>query len=103
MGDLQLETRHKQEILEILRSNIPDDIIIWVFGSRAKLTAKPYSDLDLALAKKDGLPIELKLITKLENKFEESSLPWKVDIVDLNNIDDNFRQIITRDQVLLTR
>lgn len=51
----------------------------WIFGSRAKGTAKLYSDLDIALVAKE--PISLEALSLLEEDFTESELPFKVDIV----------------------
>ena len=72
---------------------------VWAFGSRAKCSAKPYSDLDLCLISHE--PIPLSIVSALRDDFSESDLPWKVDIVDWSLLDEAFRQIITQDKVVL--
>lgn len=50
-----------------------------VFGSRAKGCAKKGSDIDLCLFVTDGFTVKDKL--GLVRKFEESSLPYQVDVL----------------------
>ena len=49
------------------------------FGSRANGAAKPFSDLDLLVL---GPALEAGLRGTLEEAFDESDLPFRVDIVD---------------------
>ncbi|GBR74090.1 putative nucleotidyltransferases [Candidatus Termititenax aidoneus] len=72
----------------------------YVFGSRARGTAREYSDLDLAVDNNGGA-IPPKTILRLMLDFENSLLPYKVDIVDLNNISAEFKSLIIRDLVRL--
>lgn len=72
---------------------------VWSFGSRATYTAKKYSDLDLVVI--SDKPLSLALSAKLTEAFDESDLPWKVDIVDWASTSDRFRKIIEKDKVVL--
>jgi predicted nucleotidyltransferase len=94
-----IEDRHLGVVLDILK-DIDGDI--YVFGSRAKGTAAKYSDLDLTIDCK-GARMPSRVLAKLEMAFEDSPLPYKVDIVDLNGISPNFRTAITKDFVKLPR
>ena len=62
------------------------------FGSRAKGTARKNSDLDLAVVGQEKLSLSLR--THLQEAFEESVLPFRVDIVDWQSISEEFRKII---------
>lgn len=84
----------------ILTKNLPINTTIWVFGSRAKGTARKFSDLDL-LIDTNHQPLHLETMTSLMDDFEESDLPYKVDIVDWNTISDSFRQIIDKEKKFL--
>lgn len=53
---------------------------VYLFGSRARGDNTPYSDVDIAVEADVDLRREL---TELRTILEESSLPYKVDIVDL--------------------
>ena len=84
-------------VLDILHKHLPADVKVWVFGSRADWTTKDSSDLDLAL---EG-DIDHDTILALEMAFEESSLPYTVDVVDLNHVTDSFRSIVEAQRMLL--
>ena len=86
------------EVLQILQKYVPH-LEVWAFGSRAKWTAKPYSDLDLALISSTPLSLEERAI--LVEAFDESSLPMRVDLVDWAGTRENFRKIIVRDKVVI--
>lgn len=85
-------------VQEILKKNLLSDVNVWVFGSRAVKAKKKFSDLDLAIESKQILPISI--ISSLEHDFSESNLPFKVDVVDLNNISEIFRNKIQAEMIL---
>ncbi len=53
---------------------------------------KPYSDLDLALMTE--YPLSLHQGARLTEAFEESNLPFKVDIIDWASINESFKKTI---------
>lgn len=75
----------------ILQKHVPH-YSVWAFGSRAKWTAKPYSDLDLAII--PDKPLSLDVSASLSEDFSESDLPWKVDVVDWATTRESFRKMI---------
>ena len=83
---------HLEIVWGILHEHLPVDVKVWVFGSRANWTTKDSSDLDLALDGENKL--SNKLLGALKDAFEDSTLPYTVDVVDLNQIGDSFRQIV---------
>lgn len=52
--------------------------LVHIFGSRAKGTYKPGSDIDLAVI---NTGVNDELISKIKSEFEESSLPYMIDII----------------------
>ena len=82
----------------ILLKHVPD-CEVWAFGSRTQGSAKPFSDLDLAIVSEQ--PLSLDLYAALRDDFSESDLPWKVDVVDWASTSNVFRAIIERDKVVL--
>ena len=72
---------------------------VWVFGSRAIWTTKKSSDLDLAVDA--GLMLSRKENRALSDAFDESSLPYKVDVVDMHNVSSTFKGIIEQDMLEL--
>lgn len=87
-------------VLRILNEIVPDREV-WAFDSRVTGKAKPFSDLDLAIMGDEPLPLEKR--AQLENAFSESELPWKVDVMDWNLADENFRNLINRNKSYVSR
>ena len=87
-------------VRDILKTHVPR-YEVWAFGSRAKWTAKSYSDLDLAIIGTERLPTSV--LATLDDAFSESDLPWKVDVVDWAATEPYFQEIIQRDKVVMQR
>lgn len=85
-------------IRDILRLHVPAQRVV-AFGSRAKWTAKEYSDLDLAIM--GDVPIPSNILSMLREAFDESNLPFQVDVVDWATTKDNFRRIIEKEYVVV--
>ncbi|HEX3862848.1 MAG TPA: nucleotidyltransferase domain-containing protein [Stellaceae bacterium] len=96
---LDLPAAHRQVAIDIMRQHLPPDSTVWVFGSRAAGQARRYSDLDLAIDA--GRRLTLDDTAALAEAFEESDLPYRVDIVDWLATSARFREIIAADRVLL--
>jgi uncharacterized protein len=98
-ASLALSDEESSTIAEILRAHLPIDVTVHVFGSRASGRVKAWSDLDLVL--EGPSPLSISLIAALAEAFEESPLPWKVDIVDRKTVSDGFGRLIDRSKVAL--
>lgn len=88
----------------ILRQFVPNREV-WAFGSRAQFTAKPYSDLDIAVvACLSGQPaLSLVEMADLNHAFSISGLPYKVDIVDWSTISEEFKKSIDQHRILILK
>ena len=84
----------------ILQRQVPEREV-WAFGSRAKGTAKPFSDLDLAIL--GSQPLSLSTSADLADDFSESDLPFKVDVADWATTAERFRKVIEAERVVLQR
>jgi len=98
MPKIDIRPDHLRIVRGILQKHVPQ-YQVWAFGSRAKWTAKDYSDLDLCI--KTGEPLDFGTLAKLQEDFAESDLPWKVDLMDWAAISPEFRQIVERDKVVV--
>ncbi len=94
---IDLNPEHHKTVTDILYENIPGRKVL-VFGSRAKWTAKNSSDLDLCVT---GEKLDSRKLALLTEAFDESPLPFKVDIVEWEAVEDRFREIIRKDGVPL--
>lgn len=73
----------------------------FAFGSRVRGDHRPNSDLDIVI--RQGRPLEIGILARLETEFSESSLGYKVEIVDWPMISEEFRKRIAADLVPLAR
>jgi predicted nucleotidyltransferase len=89
---LFMEPKHLTIVQNIL-SKYPYSF--YAFGSRARGNPKILSDLDLCFFDN----ISANVLAHIDEDFEESDLPYKVDIVDWNKCSDDFRAIIKKDLV----
>lgn len=98
MTNVQLTAQELSIVKSILTSVIPNHQV-FVFGSRAKHTAKSYSDLDLLIKSDDEL--DLMTIAELKEQFSQSDLSFKVDICEWVNLNNDFWQKIKNELVLI--
>lgn len=89
---IHIEPKHLEIIKNILEKY---PYTFYVFGSRARGDQKKLSDLDLATY--DEISSHDRI--KIEELFEESDLPYKVDLVNLNKISRAFFDAIKDDLV----
>jgi predicted nucleotidyltransferase len=95
---IQLDPRHLVSVRDILAHHVPG-ARAWCYGSRATGTAREFSDLDLALQLTGGVP--WSTMEELRWAFSESDLPIRVDIVDWDTLDPEFRAAIEKRRVPL--
>lgn len=84
---LQIEPRHWKIILDIL-NKYPYEF--YLFGSRIKGTAKRFSDLDICYKEK----IPDATIGEIAEAFDNSDLPYTVDLVAWWRCTDEFKKLI---------
>ena len=73
---------------------------IFIFGSRARGENYTASDIDVGiLPESDDRDIRFK-ISLLREKFENSNIPQKVDVVNLNEVSDDFKKEIWKEAIL---
>lgn len=78
-----MENRYRDRINSIFREVFKKEPVrIVLFGSRARNDAAAQSDFDFAVD--TGKRVERKVLSILREKFEESTLPFQVDIVDFS-------------------
>ncbi|MBE7704121.1 MAG: nucleotidyltransferase domain-containing protein [Cyanobacteria bacterium SIG28] len=96
MNNINLEIKYIEFIKNTVFS-VVEDAEIFIFGSRVQGNSQKYSDVDIAINTKEK--IDINKILRLKSLFNDSVFPYKVDIIDLNSIDENFFNIIKDDLV----
>lgn len=82
---------HLALVLQIL-DEYATGLEVRAFGSRVGGGAGPFSDLDLALVGDTAL--DWRALTRLRRAFQESRLPFRVDVLDWATIPEHFRKNI---------
>ena len=80
-------------VARILAEQVPE-CEVRAFGSRVTWTAKDYSDLDLVVVGERAL--DLNTLARLKEVFEESDLPFRVDVLDWQTISPTFQKVIEK-------
>ena len=90
----------KREILDRVREITKNTLSsfrvkVYLFGSWAKGEGTPSSDIDLAVEAEEPLPPGT--LALLRERYEESHIPYRVDLVDLAQSDSKFREKVRRE------
>lgn len=88
---MDLKPEHHKIVCDILARYLPGREA-QLFGSRANGTAKPYSDIDLVIMGDELLPVTTMRI--LRDAFDDSDLPFQVDLVEWAGTSEEFRKVI---------
>jgi predicted nucleotidyltransferase len=79
---IALPSRYLELVRSIIRSSMGDAHgTVYLFGSRARGNPRPTSDIDLAVAIAAG---DRGLVGRLRENIENSTIPYTVDIIDLD-------------------
>ena len=90
---IDLAPHHLETVRKILRKHVPE-CEVRAFGSRVNGTLKKYSDLDLAVVGPGRVSDDT--LRHLNEAFEESDLPFRVDALDWRAISPEFQRVIER-------
>ena len=96
---IDITTEERQTVLALLQRHLPGTAA-WVYGSRVKWTSRPQSDLDLDLVV-FATPEQRPQVGDLREAFEESNLPFRVDLFVWDEVPDSFRARIEAEHVAL--
>jgi|SRR5665213_3060299 len=86
-----------KNIRELLKKYLPDTLV-WAYGSRVKFTATKISDLDLVAFITE---VQQGNLSDLQEAFDESNLPFRVDVLNWNKIPDKFKENIQKEYVVV--
>ena len=94
---IDITAEQRETILALLRRHLPGTAA-WVYGSRIRWTSRPQSDLDLVVFSKPEKSVQ---VGALRDAFEESDLPFRVDLFMWNEVPVSFREQIEAEHVEL--
>ena len=99
LNNIDLTAAQRKEVAALLQRYLPDTEV-WAYGSRVKFTAKPHSDLDMvAFASKE----QSQAVANLREAFEESYLPFRVDLFVWDEVPEGFHRNIEEARVVVQK
>ena len=91
-----MEKRHANIVEEILK---PYPYAFYAFGSRVKGTSRKFSDLDLCYI----VDIPFRDLRRITQEFEDSTLPFKVDIINYSRCTKSFQEHLKNELILFNK
>lgn len=88
---IDLPSSQLETVKRILTKHVPG-CEVRVFGSRVRGNAKPWSDLDVAIVAESML--DKQTLYALQEAFDESDLPIRIDVLDWHAISPEFQAVI---------
>ena len=96
---IDITAEQRRTVLALLNRYLPDTTA-WACGSRVKWTSRAESDLDLVVFAR---PEQGARVAELREAFEESDLPFRVDLFVWDEVPESFKARIEGDHVVLIR
>lgn len=94
-----MESKYILELKKIIMNLFKDDNVkVILFGSRARKDNYIFSDVDIGI-----LPlgkIDRRKIVRLEEKIENSNIPYKVEIVDFSEVSPKFKREALKEAIV---
>lgn len=88
-------TAKEEEIIKKILIQYPYEF--YYYGSRVKGGYTKASDLDILIKDKNEIPLDI--LEKIDLKFNESIIPYRVNFTDYNRIQKDFYNLIKNDLV----
>lgn len=87
-----IDQKTKKEVKKIIfRFLDPKKYKVFIFGSRALGGGRKFSDIDIGIKSKEE--IDSSTLSDIQEAFEESNLPYNVDVVDFSSVSNQFRDV----------
>ncbi|KKQ33394.1 MAG: polymerase beta domain protein region protein [candidate division TM6 bacterium GW2011_GWF2_37_49] len=96
---MAVKKRYQDELISIIHKHLPN-CTIYLFGSRATGKERPGSDIDLAVNIGSSIPYQTLL--KILVDIDDTTIPLKIDLVDLSTVDPDFRKNVLKEGIKWT-
>ena len=98
MKKIEITDAQRKVVVALLARYLPDTQV-WAHGSRVLGTSMPSSDLDLVAF---ASPDQASALADLKESFEESDLPFRVDLFVWDEMPEKFQENMEKGYVVLT-
>ncbi len=86
-----MNNKYINELKQIFLQYLADEKVkLFLFGSRARKSNYFFSDVDIGLIPYGK--INEKKLTLIKEKIEDSNIPYKVEIINFNNVSEKFKK-----------
>ena len=90
----------KEKIVEIISQKLTlAHYKVFLFGSRANGKADARSDIDIGIEASEQIP--LNIMTELKAELDDLPVLQKIDLVDFNMVNENFKEIASQDMEVI--
>jgi len=91
-----MDNKYLLELKDLVLNELKGEKVkVFVFGSRARGDNYIASDVDIGYIPKDNF--DDKKITFLKEKIENSTIPYKVQVVNFNRVSEDFKKEALKD------
>ncbi len=101
MDSVNSEINVAPQDLKILRKLLDKHLpgtAVWIYGSRVKSISTPKSDLDVVVF---STPKQRLQVSNLREEFDESDLPFQIDLFVWDDVPEAFKMRIKSEAVIL--
>ena len=81
-------------LLDELRGS---EVAVYLYGSCARGDCSEFSDIDVAV--ESAAPLPRGTLAKLRERLEESRIPYRVEVIDLNAVEPSFRRRVLEEGI----
>lgn len=93
--------KYKDQILKTIFQFLnKDQIEVILFGSMATKKQGQYSDIDIGISSFSTNPTFESSLIKIKEALEESNIPYKIDLINLNLAKEEFKRIALKDKII---
>lgn len=86
--NIRFYKKSQETIKKIILDNLPKNVEVYLFGSGVTSNHSYNSDIDVAINPHSDF--DENIIRKIKDLIEDSYVPFKVDIIDLRKVSDEF-------------
>ena len=97
---IHLKPAHRAELVSLLQEHLPG-VEVWAYGSRVNGRSHDGSDLDLVLRGPELKKIPIGQLSDFMDAFQESNIPFLVEVRDWARLPENFHQEIEQEHIVL--
>ena len=89
-----IKEKYLKKIRTIIEEFVGPNAEVLIFGS--SLESDHFNDIDIGVV---DPKMELSVLGQIKEAFEESDIPYKIDVVDFNKVDEDFKKVVFNNKI----